>query len=190
MIKQKLIKNELFCINLLPQTAVFFFKDSIIMCGKKGRVFSSIRLEKNKCFISVKKNNISLYKNFFIQEQKIKWLEVYNLIQNLLYGINYLFSKKLIFVGIGFKTWVKVLNNKGKILLLKIGFSEDLCISVPKNIIIFPIKHTFLLIRGLEKKKVEQFSSLIKSYKKPEKYKGKGILYKNEIIFLKVGGKK
>lgn len=189
MITQKLAKNELFHVNLPEQTSIFFIKNSIVVCGTKGKIISNIILENDRCFISIKKNLISLYKKEHKQQQTMKLLKFYNIIQNLLYGVHHLFSKKLLFIGVGFKIWLKISNNKTKVLLLKVGFSEDLYIPVPKNIMIFPFKYTLLLIRGLDKKRVQQFASLIKSYKKLDKYKGKGILYKDEIITLKDGKK-
>ena len=74
-------------------------------------------------------------------------------------------------------------------LLIKVGFSEDLCIKIPKSFLIFSLRPNLLLIRGLTKEKVNQFASFIRLHKKPKPYKGIGIQYYGENFVLKPGKK-
>jgi len=97
-------------------------------------------------------------------------------------------KKKLTLIGIGYR--VEVLKyNSFSILQLKLGFSHHIYIKIPKNLFVFTPKPSKILIFGSSQQKVDNLAALIKSYKIPEPYKGKGIFYENETIALKQGKK-
>lgn len=96
--------------------------------------------------------------------------------------------QKLKFIGVGYRVF-EVENIKNKLLMLKLGYSHLIYIKPPKNLNIFCLKSTKLFIYGTSYSTITQTSSLIRSYKIPEPYKGKGILYDNELIKLKKGKK-
>jgi large subunit ribosomal protein L6 len=96
--------------------------------------------------------------------------------------------QKLKFIGVGYRVF-EVENFKNKLLMLKLGYSHLIYIKPPKNLNIFCLKSTKLFIYGTSYSTITQTSSLIRSYKIPEPYKGKGILYDNELIKLKKGKK-
>lgn len=96
--------------------------------------------------------------------------------------------KKLKLSGIGYKVFESALGNS-KFLHLKLGNSHSLYYKIPTNIVIKIIQSSKLFIFGYDFAKVCQIAALIRSYKVPEPYKGKGILYSNEIIKLKEGKK-
>jgi large subunit ribosomal protein L6 len=73
--------------------------------------------------------------------------------------------------------------------MFKLGYSHSLYFKIPEQLIIFCLKFTKLFIYGNSYQNVTQIASLIRSYKKPEPYKGKGILYETEKILLKEGKK-
>lgn len=97
-------------------------------------------------------------------------------------------KKKLNIVGIGFRALILNISNS-LILHLKIGYSHQIYIKIPKNILVICPKPTQIFLLGNDKKKINQLAVLIKSYKIPEPYKGKGIFYDNESINLKEGKK-
>ena len=100
----------------------------------------------------------------------------------------FLLQDKLRLSGIGYKVFESRLEDR-KLLHLKLGNSHSLYYKIPEKIVIKIIQSSKLFIFGDDYAKVCQIAALIRSYKKPEPYKGKGILYANEIIKLKEGKK-
>jgi len=96
--------------------------------------------------------------------------------------------QKLKFIGVGYRIF-EVESVKNKLLMLKVGYSHLIYIKPPKNLNIFCLKTTKLFISGSSYSNITQTSSVIRSYKTPEPYKGKGILYDNELVKLKKGKK-
>lgn len=176
-------------ITLLEKTRIIFSKSNITICGPLGKVFYSSFFDKCKYNLIVHKDFIMIAISDQAIVKVVHLSKLYNLIQNLMFGVHFFFSKKLFFVGIGVRVWIKTIDKTRNVLMIKIGFSQDLYITIPNNLVIFSIKPAVVLIRGLQKEKVNQFSNFIRSYKIPDRYKGKGILYKDEAISLKPGKK-
>lgn len=96
--------------------------------------------------------------------------------------------KKLRFVGVGYRA-LEVGDFKGKLLMFKLGFSHPLYYRISDKLKLFCLKFTRLYVYGCSYQDVTQAAAVIRLYKKPEPYKGKGILYFNEKIKLKEGKK-
>ena len=111
-----------------------------------------------------------------------------SLIKQLLIETSYTINKKLKFVGVGYRSF-EVDEFKNKLLMFKLGYSHSLYYRIPNSLMIFCLKFTKLFILGNSYQNVTQTAALIRSYKKPEPYKGKGILYETEKISLKEGKK-
>jgi large subunit ribosomal protein L6 len=73
---------------------------------------------------------------------------------------------------------------------LHLGFSHPVYCNIPNNIIIELPSSTEIILRSFDKELLGQFSSDIRSYKRPEPYKGKGIRYAGEVIIVKESKKK
>jgi len=110
------------------------------------------------------------------------------LIKQLILEVSVIFSKKLVFIGVGYKAFPIVLY-KNQILQFKLGYSHQIYFKVSNNLNVYSHKATTLIISGTSNQNVCQTAALIRSYKYPEPYKGKGILYNNEKITLKEGKK-
>ena len=93
------------------------------------------------------------------------------------------FKINLFLKGIGFKTFIK--NNN---LILKLGFSHNIIIPIPSNINIINQSNT-LIFNSIDYIFLHQFVYSVKNYKKPEPYKGKGFLLRDEKIYQKEGKK-
>lgn len=106
-------------------------------------------------------------------------------INNLVNGVHVGFSKNLELLGVGYRASVKE-----KTLVLQLGFSHDINYDIPEGIEIKCEKPTALSVFGADIQKVGQVAAEIRSYRKPEPYKGKGVRYAGEYIPLKVGKKK
>ena len=90
-------------------------------------------------------------------------------------------------VGVGYKANT---NLEGTVLYLKLGLSHDIKLAIPPSIRVFCLKPTRICCVSLNLQNVTQFATIIKNFKPPEVYKGKGIRYRNEIIVQKQGKKK
>ena len=77
--------------------------------------------------------------------------------------------------------------SKGNFLLLNVGFSHSVYVQCPDSITIKTPQPTEIVITGIDKQLVGQFSARIRQIRKPEPYKGKGIRYSDEIIRKKAG---
>ena len=123
-------------------------------------------------------------------KKKIKILQgtTNALLKQLIIETSILLYQKLKLVGIGYRTFA-VDNFENKLLFFKLGYSHYIYFKIPAKIKICCLKATKLFIYGNSYTAITQTTSLIKSYKKLDPYKGKGILYATEKIKLKVGKK-
>ena len=96
--------------------------------------------------------------------------------------------KKLKLVGVGYKVF-EIAHSNYKLLHFKLGYSHNIYYRIPDNVEIVVSQSTKIFISSYDYTLVSAVSSIIKNYKYPEPYKGKGILYFNESIKLKEGKK-
>lgn len=106
-------------------------------------------------------------------------------IQNMVTGVHEGFTVMLDITGVGYRASVE-----GKVLKLLLGYSHDVLFPIPDGIKIVCEKPTSIAISGADRQRVGQVAAVIRSYRKPEPYKGKGIKYANEKIVRKEGKKK
>ncbi|MCF7812120.1 50S ribosomal protein L6 [Candidatus Gracilibacteria bacterium] len=107
-----------------------------------------------------------------------------NLTQNIIQGVTDGFSKKLEIKGVGYRAALKE-----NILELNLGYSHPVQYNIPEGITIsFEEKsQNIFTVAGIDKQLVGQTAAEIRSFRKPEPYKGKGIKYSDEIIARKAG---
>ena len=108
-----------------------------------------------------------------------------SLLNSIILGCTNDFTKTLKLVGTGYKAILQ-----GKILKISAGYSHDIDYQIPEGINIKCQDANTVEISGPNKNQVGQVAADIRSYRKPEPYKGKGIKYENEYIFRKEGKKK
>ncbi len=104
------------------------------------------------------------------------------IIQNMVTGVTEGYSKTLEIVGVGYRAELK-----GKNLLLSIGYSHPIYFIPPEEITLEVPSPTQIKISGIDKELVGLVAAKIRSFRKPEPYKGKGIKYSDEIIIRKAG---
>lgn len=107
------------------------------------------------------------------------------MINNIVTGVSTGYTIGLEINGVGYRAAVQ-----GKTLNLQLGFSHDVPFPIPEGITIKCDKPTSITISGADKQKVGQVAAVIRSYRKPEPYKGKGIKYDTETLRRKEGKKK
>ena len=105
-----------------------------------------------------------------------------NLINNMVVGVTTGFTKTLVITGVGYRAEIQ-----GKILMLNLGFSNDIFVTIPEGLTVTADAQGKVTISGISKQLVGEFSAQIRKLRMPEPYKGKGIRYENEVIRRKVG---
>ena len=120
----------------------------------------------------------------FTGENKAILGTVYANVKNEIIGNTKGFEKKLELVGTGYKA-----NVSGKTLVLALGYSHDINFKIPEGIAI-KVEKNLVTVTGTSKQLVGQVAAEIKSFRKPEPYKGKGVRYEGEKIYRKEGKKK
>ena len=119
------------------------------------------------------------------QDTKRLWGMNRSLVNNAIIGASKGYNKTLELSGVGFRAALK-----GKQLNLQLGFSHDINFDIPETIKIIVEKQTIIKISGFDKQEVGMVASKIKSLKKTEPYKGKGIKEQGQYILRKEGKKK
>ena len=119
------------------------------------------------------------------QETKRLWGMNRSLINNAVIGSHVGYEKTLELVGVGYRA-----SLKGKQLNLQLGYSHDIDFDIPEGIKITVEKQTTLKIIGADKQQVGEVVSKLKTLRKIEPYKGKGIREKGQYVLKKEGKKK
>lgn len=154
--------------------------ETVTVKGPKGELALPIRDE-----VALKIENGSLTSEPRRNDKFARslWGTYMSRVKAMILGVQTPFVKKLIVEGVGFKWEVQ-----GDKLKLSLGFSHPIFMDIPKGLEVKAEKLE-LTITGIDKEAVTLFAMQVKKNKKPEPYKGKGILYEGEVIRRKEGKK-
>tara|TARA_B100000287_G_C20485944_1_gene723080 strand:+ start:82 stop:618 length:537 start_codon:yes stop_codon:yes gene_type:complete len=103
------------------------------------------------------------------------------LVNNMVIGVSQGFKKELEIVGVGYQASIQ-----GSRLKLQLGYSHDIFFDLPDGVVV-KADRTVISIEGYDKQLVGSVAAKIRSFRKPEPYKGKGVRYKDEYIKIKQG---
>lgn len=104
------------------------------------------------------------------------------LINNMVVGVTQGFEKSLEIVGVGYRA-----QKQGKKLVLSLGFSHPVEMEDPKGIETAVDGTNKITVKGIDKQQVGNYAAVIRDWRRPEPYKGKGIKYSNEVVRRKAG---
>lgn len=104
------------------------------------------------------------------------------LINNMVVGVTQGFEKKLQLVGVGYKA-----EKKGKKLVMNLGYSHPVEMEDPEGITTETPDANTIIVKGIDKAQVGNYAAIVRAWRKPEPYKGKGIRYEGEHIRRKEG---
>ena len=104
------------------------------------------------------------------------------LINNMIIGVSEQFRLTLILKGVGYRAAVQ-----GKTIILNLGYSHPVQMNIPDEISVEVIQNTTINLKSCDKELLGLFASNIRAWRRPEPYKGKGILYQNEYVLRKAG---
>jgi len=163
------------------------YKNFLIIKGGfrvlKVKINLLLNLMYEKDSISLKPLNLKLANT---NKFKALWGSLRILLENSIYGVYKLHFSKVKFVGVGYKALLKK-----NLLIFRLGYSHKLFQTLPKELTIKKIKKrppTFFF-KSFDLDILQKSVFLMRSFKKPEPYKGKGIVLLNEYIKLKEGKK-
>ena len=167
-------------------------KKIIVLIGIKYRKVLKLNVQlllfKSKNIIKV--TPLPFFKVSNHEQKKISVIQGTSaaLIKQLIVEISVTLYRKLKFIGVGYRA-LELDSFKNRLLLFKLGFSHFLYFRISMSVNIFCLKLTKLFIYGNSYINITRIASLIRSYKKPEPYNGKGILYDTEKVVIKEGKK-
>ena len=151
----------------------------------KGKLGTLKLVVGNEVEAAVKDGKVVVTPKSETTSARMQWGSARANINNMVNGVSKGFSVSLEINGVGYRAAVQ-----GKNLNLQLGFSHDVEFPIPEGIKIFCEKPTSIQISGADRQTVGEVAAKIRSYRKPEPYKGKGIKYLGENIRRKEGKKK
>lgn len=104
------------------------------------------------------------------------------LVKNMIQGVATGYEKRLEIIGVGYQAAIK-----GKAVSLRVGLANELVREIPAGLTVTCPDATHIVIQGADKQRVGQFAAELRSLRKPEPYKGKGIRYQGEYVKIKPG---
>jgi large subunit ribosomal protein L6 len=105
-----------------------------------------------------------------------------SLLANMVEGVTNGYKKSLEIQGVGYKA-----EQRGKNIVLSVGYANQITVAVPAGVTVALEGATKIHVTGADKQIVGQFAATLRSVRKPEPYKGKGIRYEGEVVKIKAG---
>ena len=175
----RIAKNS---IKIDQNTTCRFENGSFFAKGKLGEMNLSV----NPLYkVDIQENEIFVKPINEKDKQNPNWGTTRSLIANIVKGVTEGFSKTLELNGTGYRASIS-----GTVLKLQVGYSHDINYNIPKEVKIECPKQNIIKLSSYNKEILGATAAKIRSYRKPEPFKGKGIKYDNEYIFRKEGKKK
>jgi len=147
--------------------------------GPKGtlneQIDPSVKVEVQEGVATISATNESKFAN--AQQGLVR-----SLINNMVIGVTEGYAKKLLIKGVGYRA-----EKQGDKLVMQLGFSHPIEMKDPEDITVEVNNPTELVVKGISKQNVGNYAAVIRAWRKPEPYHGKGILYEGEQIRRKVG---
>ena len=189
----KILKKNI--IKIPKNISIYFCKYNILtLIGPLGiksiKLKTKIKIFNKNNFIAVTQFPIDTSNISINEKKKLKFLcgTYVAIIKQVINEITQKSKKKINIVGVGYRA-MNINTLDFSILHLKLGYSHQIYIKIPKSLTLICPKPTKIFIYGYKQQKINQLAALIKAYKMPEPYKGKCIFYDNENIILKEGKK-
>ncbi|MEP4078431.1 50S ribosomal protein L6 [Haloferula sp.] len=132
--------------------------------------------------VSIEDNGVVVSRASDLREHRALHGTVRSLVNNMITGVSEGFVKELEILGVGMRAAVK-----GKALDLALGKSHPILHPIPAELKVSVAENTKIKVEGIDKQMVGQFAAEVRSYYKPEPYKGKGVRYVGERVRRKEG---
>ncbi len=154
--------------------------DGTEIVAKKGNLEK--RLETHgRVIVDIQEKEVKLNRVDETKQSSAYWGTYRALLNNILIGLDKGFTKSLEINGVGYRA-----NINGKTLELQLGFSHPINYEIPEGIDI-KVEKNIITVSGTDKQQVGQVAAVIRGFRPPEPYKGKGVKYTDEVIIRKAG---
>ena len=167
---------------VIPQGVEVDLKETVVQVkGPKGTLDLNLPYG-----VKIEKNESELVFSILDDQYKNLWGLARTLVANMVEGVSNGYEKKLLIIGVGYSAKVE-----GNTLILSLGYAHKVNFLIPEGIEIRteqdPKGNTVVFISGISKELVGEVAAKVRSMKKPEPYKGKGIRYFDEFVKIKPG---
>lgn len=164
----------------VPGGTTVEIKDSVLSAkGPKGKLSQRIL---DGTSVSLKDGSLTVERSGDSGQAKSMHGLMRSLISNVVEGVTNGFTKQLDVIGVGYRADVQDRN-----LNLALGFSHPVVFPIPEGIEIAVDKQNRISISGCDRQQVGQVAAEIRSLRRPDPYKGKGVRYVDEVVRRKVG---
>ena len=147
--------------------------------GPKGELSQPIS---PRITVSVEDNELKLTRDADDREARSQHGLARTLLHNMVTGVTAGFEKKLEIQGVGYRA-----EKKGNTLVMNLGYSHPVEMVDPEGITTETPDQTTILIKGMDKALVGNYAAIVRAWRAPEPYKGKGIRYSGEYVRRKEG---
>jgi large subunit ribosomal protein L6 len=154
--------------------------DGTVLTFAKGATTQTLDTLGN-CGVALEDNTLTFSTNSDNRADRAFWGTYRALAANIITGLTTGFEKKLEINGVGYRAAVQ-----GDVLNLQLGFSHDINFDIPAGVAIV-VEKNVISIKGVDKQQIGQIAAVIRSFRPPEPYKGKGVKYSDETILRKAG---
>jgi|TARA_B110000014_G_scaffold19508_1_gene12626 large subunit ribosomal protein L6 len=168
---------------VIPAGVTVDVKDGIVVVkGKMGELTQEVL----DITVKIEEGVITLERPSDVKDHKAKHGLYRALIANMIEGVVKGFTKELELVGVGYRA-----SNQGQKLDLALGFSHNIVLDVAPEVKIETVsdkgKNPIIKLTSADKQLVGQVAAKIRSYRRPEPYKGKGVKFVGEVLRRKAG---
>jgi large subunit ribosomal protein L6 len=167
----------------IPQGVTVDIASGVVTAkGKLGTLKLAVN---NEVSAAVEDGKVVVRPKTDTKRARMQWGTTRALVNNMVVGVSKGFTANLEINGVGYRAAVQ-----GKNLVLQLGYSHDITFPIPDDVKITCEKPTSITIAGADRQRVGQTAAVLRAYRKPEPYKGKGIKYDHETVRRKEGKKK
>ncbi len=168
----------------IPAGVTVEVKDAVVTVkGKLGQLSQEFT---NNVTVTVEENQVLVSRAADSKEERAQHGLYRALINNMITGVSTGFTKELEFVGVGYRA-----SNQGNKLDLALGYSHNIVLEVAPEVVVETIsekgKNPIVKLTSYDKQLLGQVAAKIRSFRKPEPYKGKGIKFVGEVLRRKAG---
>lgn len=154
-------------------------KNYVDVKGPKGEIGQQLSMDMG---IKIEENEVIVSRPTENKRHKSLHGLTRTLIANMIEGVINGYSKTLEIQGTGYRA-----QKQGKKLILNLGYSHPIEMEDPEGIEVEVPKANQIIIKGINKQQVGNYAAVIRDFRKPEPYKGKGVRYTDEAVRRKVG---
>ena len=163
----------------IPKSVTISIGDEIAVKGPKGQLSEALVAGVD---VSISDDVLTVTRHSEHRTHRANHGLMRALIANMVTGVTTGFHKKLEIIGVGYKA-----ETKGKQVVFNLGYSHPIEYLPPAGITVSIEKNTKVTVTGFDKRAVGQTAAIIRGFRPPDSYKGKGVRYVGETVRLKAG---